>query len=312
MKIAAIFSVILVVAALGVSAQQPTPQPPLPPPPQPTPTTRMSEIERIQRLEQQRQQADIKKLLAGGTQRDAEMRQQANLIAVSHLYRRSTEAERAFLAPAPELYAKYADILRLPQSGLVRLVANLGCTADQAVVTLSAACLQYSMPGAGNSYSFRIGDHQIRRLADITLTSDRLEVTGQLSLGIMADLGAVDLRSVSIESEQYGFLTAFKPPRDLETARQLEQVLRRGVTSAGVNFKSSAAVAPNSTYLMRSIAYNANYLRAYKGTTFNELSYDRRLDLIIAFQIVDRSEDGGVTLLWREISRKKSPRIKLK
>jgi len=305
-----VFAILVVVGfgCAGVAAQQPTPQPTPPPTPRPTPTSRQAEFDRQMSLEQQRR---IRELHAGGAERAADMRSRAALLTIDKLYRGSTEAERSTLAPSAELYSKYAEILKQPRTGLLKLISDAGCTSDVNIITVSPACLQYSMPGAGNSYSFRIQDYRIRRLSDIALAKDRLEVSGQMSHGILVELGRIDLRKVSMSSAEAVFLINFRTARDLESAQDIEQRLAKGLESGGSHYQSSLDVKLDSTYLMRSIAYRGTYLRSYEGKVFNEFDFDKRADIIVAFTVIERAQDGSITLLWRELSRKTSPALKL-
>ncbi|MEP6903577.1 MAG: hypothetical protein ABJA66_17775 [Actinomycetota bacterium] len=40
------------------------------------------------------------------------------------------------------------------------------------------------------------------------------------------------------------------------------------------------------------------------------LDGDNRIDLTLAFRVIRKEPDGGITLLWKEIERQKSPPIK--
>jgi hypothetical protein len=77
-----------------------------------------------------------------------------------------------------------------------------------------------------------------------------------------------------------------------------------------MQYKKTAPVVENATYALRVIAYKGNILRTYRGFVFDMLAGDKRIDLTLAFRVVRKDDDGGVTIIWRELARRESPRIK--
>ena len=41
------------------------------------------------------------------------------------------------------------------------------------------------------------------------------------------------------------------------------------------------------------------------------MNYDKRNDVTVVFRVVEKDANGDLTILWKEISRKNSPEIKL-
>jgi hypothetical protein len=69
-------------------------------------------------------------------------------------------------------------------------------------------------------------------------------------------------------------------------------------------------VADNTTYALRSIAYQGTIMRSIQTLTYNELDVDKRRDVIVVFRVVKRDADGSVTILWKELSNKNAPKLK--
>ena len=51
-------------------------------------------------------------------------------------------------------------------------------------------------------------------------------------------------------------------------------------------------------------------MRTAGGIRYNELDYDKRRDVIVAFRIVQIEKDG-LTLVWRKLADSEPPRIKM-
>jgi hypothetical protein len=226
------------------------------------------------------------------------------------LYRNPTKEELETLSPNSEEVNKYADFLRQPSTGLIKLAADLGCAKNTKVVVATADCLKYTMPGAGTSFSFRTKNYRIRRLADLTFTDNSFQSTGVLLHGIFVKIGDVPLEKVNLQTKGLDYLINFQPETDYEKARTIDRQLSEGIFSDGFQYRRGLYAVENTTYVLRSIAYNGKYFRAVEGIAYDEFAFDKRRDVIVAFRIVRKDSDGGVTILWKELLRQNSPKIK--
>jgi len=226
------------------------------------------------------------------------------------LYRNPTKEELETLSPNIEEVNKYADFLRQPNTGLIKLAADLGCAENTKIVVATADCLRYTMPGAGTSFSFRTKKYRLRRLADLTFTNDSFQATGVLLHGIFVKIGDVPLEKVDLQTKGLSYLLNFQPETDYEKARVIDRQLSEGVFSDGFQYRRGFYAVENTTYVLRSIAYDGKYFRAVEGVAYNEFAFDKRRDVTVAFRIVRKDSDGSVTILWKEILRKNSPKIK--
>jgi hypothetical protein len=227
----------------------------------------------------------------------------------SPLYRKPTEEELKALMPRAEDTKKYAEFLRQSDTGIIKLAADANCGENIRVIFATPKCLQYTMPGAGNSFSFRTENYRIRRLADIIYTSNSFQSAGILMHGIFVEIGNVPLENVNLQTAGLGFLTNFQPEPDPEKWQEINRKLSEGVIGDGFLYRRGVRAAENTTYVLRSVAYNGIVPRAARGMSYNEMDFDKRRDIIVAFRIVRKDPDGSVTILWKELLRKKSPKI---
>lgn len=300
------------VAVFGVIAQTPTSTPPPQPPPSSTPPpvtppvtvqpTRASSIDarRFQNFplnpvsESDRLAARVVRLQS----------------LLGPLYRKPGNKETASLAPQNSFVQRYASLLRAEGTGIVRLAPDRGCVYSERVVSAAEDCLNYSFPGAGNSFSFRTEGYRLRHLADITYADDKLLMTGIFMHGIAVDLGDVPIESASLSTDGIHYLTSFEPSTTADDVAVIDSNLSKGVKVG--NFVYSKEVDPmvNRTYALRAVAYRGKVVRSAGGIRYNELDYDKRRDVTVVFRVLDIGEDG-ITLVWRKLADAEPPRIKM-
>ncbi len=276
---------------------------------QATPTPNPSEEAR--RIVRQNQEINRRfEAMRNGGNRNPNLVRQISRQNIEPLYRKTTDKELKLLAPNRIDVEKFAEFLRQPNIGITKLAADFGCAENTNVVVASEDCLKYTMPGAGSSYSFRVKNYRIRRLADITFTDNSFQATGVLLHGIFVNIGDAALENVSLDTEGLKFLTEFKPEPDFEKAKQIDLQLATGIEKDGFLYRRALYAKDNTTYVLRSIAYNGSFYRAVQNIAYNELAFDKRKDVIVAFRIVRRDADGSVTILWKQLTRNNSPKVK--
>lgn len=273
----------------------------------PSPTSLNSQA--LQDLSDRENQVDRLKKISSGTD-NSRILSKAVIENITKIYRRPTGKELKMLSPDKEDLKKFAEFLQQPNTGLVKLVKDFRCAEDINVVAVSPDCLKYTMPGAGSSYSFRTNSYQIGRLSDLTYTGDSFSTAGILLQGILVNIGDVPLNEVSLKTNGMTFLTEFEPASEIEKVRETNRQIINGVQNKGLTYRRSASAEENTTYILRSIAYKGNIYRSLQGIVYDELDFDKRKDIIVSFRIVRREADGSVTILWKELESKKSPRIK--
>mgnify|MGYP003393153582 FL=1 len=129
--------------------------------------------------------------------------------------------------------------------------------------------------------------------------------------GMVANVGEVPIESISLRSPGLKFLTDFQPSTNSEGVNEIYNRLLIGVEQDGYRYSHEATAIENSTYIFRSVAYRGKVLRSVRGFAYNELDYDKREDVIVAFRVAERLSDGSVTIVWKQFTDRESPKIKI-
>ena len=217
------------------------------------------------------------------------------------------------LRPNPEDLELYREFLSLDRTGIFKLFPHSVC--DEArIVRVSEECTN-TVPG-GSRYSFRAGS----KTPDIHYVSDRLFVKGFFAMHLIANIGDVSMGSLAPGDKYVKALMDFVPSTNYDEARAQVDDIENGLMLDGTDYTDNAEIRINSTYLLRIVAYkNGNNLQRRLAKApmtvddpirgFETLSTDNRLDMIVAFRVIRRDEHNNLTILWREISRRKPPVI---
>jgi len=88
--------------------------------------------------------------------------------------------------------------------------------------------------------------------------------------------------------------------------------IAKGVEADGFLYRKGQPVKESSTFAVRSIAYRGQYLRSVDGIQYDELEFDERRDVIVAFRVVDREPNGNVTIVWQRLRDVQAPKLKVK
>ena len=228
---------------------------------------------------------------------------------VSNIYRAPTKEESKLLSVSKEDFKNHEQFLRQPKTGLTKLIFDRGCADYTGVLNVSEECLQYSMPGAGSSFSFRTENYRIPRLSDLTYGEDGFYSPGILSHGIIVKIGDVPLEQITAQTAGLKYLSDFEIASDFEKARQIDEKLNDGIENNNFFYCRKLKADESETYVLRSIAYRGSYYRALDGFVYDELDFDERRDVTVAFRIISRDENS-VTILWKILSNQKAPAIK--
>ena len=280
-------------------------QSPYPPPPTPDP-----EIQRQMELRNIRRHMDVLESISRGPTQSRKIIPQGPATVLLAQYRRSTLEELQLLAPEHEDALKYADFLRQKNTGLMKLVIDLGCDEYSVKSQNSRICDKFSMPGGGSAFSFRQKDYQMWKLADLLYDGNSLIAFGQISQGFLVNLGDVPLKNIRRETGGLDYFYSFAPAIDLAAAANQNKQFVDGYSLNGFNYFKLLSAVENNTFVLRSIAYQGNAPRTERGLVYNELDYDKRDDVIVAFRIVRKDFNGTLTILWKILQSKPSPNFK--
>lgn len=307
MKKIMFLAVVIFSGLISVSAQQPTPR--STPIPQRTPNP----AEETRRTIRQQEDANVRfdALRNSGNRSGNNVSRTIAIQNITNIYRKPTKDEFGLLVPNKEDLKKYAQFLRQSNTGLLKLIADKGCAENTNIVNASEVCLKYSMPGAGSSFSFRTANYRIRRLSDLTYTDDSFQSLGILAHAILVNVGDIPLEQISLQTKGLTFLNDFQTVTDFDKAKEIDRQFIEGIEKDGFVYRRGLFAKENTTYILRSIAYRGNYYRAIDGVLYDELDFDKRKDVTIAFRIIRRDEES-VTIIWKQLAEKDSPKVKRK
>jgi hypothetical protein len=221
---------------------------------------------------------------------------------------------KTMLAPDEQDLRKYKDFLKRSNTGLFRLFPNTNCES-KSLLRVDGECENF-VP-CGSTYSFRTEKHGYEDWFDIRFDGANFVADAFLSQGIIVPLGDVPLEEVTLETAGMKFLTDFVPEvQNRGIRRQFAEIA--GVVRAGDFYYSKKIKAvENTTYAVRIIAYsrqNRIYFRPRSSRPpdflrFLRVNRDKRIDVIVAFRIVGKSENSSVSILWKELRQKNAPEI---
>ena len=139
--------------------------------------------------------------------------------------------------------------MRQSETGLTKLIVDRGCADYASIVNVSAECLKYMMPGAGSSFSFRTGNHRVRRLSDLTYREDGFYSTGILAHGIIVNIGDIPLEQVTTQTNGVKFLIDFETASDYKKAAEIDERIDDGIENDGFFYSRSAKTEDDATYV---------------------------------------------------------------
>ena len=224
------------------------------------------------------------------------------------LRKKPTKEQKKLLEPRSEDLFAHARLLEQENTGIFRLLPDLGCEDNSLIIKADETCLN-AVPES-SFYSFREKEYVPEILADIRLKNNHLISNGILSQGIIVPLGDVALENVGVNSDGMKFLNDYVPQTINKEAQKQHLQMAHGVKSGKYIYRKIAPAMENMTYALRTIAYKGSIYRSFRGFRFNLLEGDKRIDLTLAFRIIRREEDGALTVIWKELERREAPRIK--
>lgn len=209
---------------------------------------------------------------------------------------------------------RYRTFLAGEKTGIFKLFPNLDCVSKN-LINLSDECKGF-VPES-SYFSFRSGVYTTAPYHDLGYSGDEIFCDSFFSQGAIVAIGDVPIERISLDLPAGDFLTGLKPDASVSEARQNHQRLALGTKMDGLVYSNSSPPVENTTYLLRNIAYKlANTLpNPTRDTTrvelnFKSLEFDDRADVMVAFRIIRKDAKGGLTIVWKELSRKEAPKLK--
>lgn len=204
-----------------------------------------------------------------------------------------SRAQKKLLSPAPEDVTRFADFLKQPDTGLIRLLPK-GKYEFNGTVSAADPEMQHvvPLPGGGAAYSFTKKTHVQNAWSELLLENNVLRsgFAGEV-LGVLINLGDTPLESVSLASAGIDYLSRLAVPGQYADAVRQSRQNAKGFQVAGQIYRSDLPALPDMTYVLRSTA-------------------NRRADFIVAFRVIRRDSDGSLILLWKRLKKYQTPNIK--
>ena len=192
--------------------------------------------------------------------------------------------EKAFLSPSEEDRNSYAEFLRGPDTGLIRLLPRE--TYDD---NANKDKKNIVTRGGGAYYSFTRLTHEYGYGSDIQLSRDQLSVGfAGADYGFLTNLGDVPLESVSLETPAANVFAGYNPPTEEPKVRLEQRRFGMGADLQGISVSRHIPLKLNSTYLLRSICIDET-------------------DILVAFRVVRIDSDKSAILLWKMLKKYPKP-----
>lgn len=223
--------------------------------------------------------------------------------AIAEIYDRA----RKKLAPTADEKQIYADFLKQPNTGLVRIAAPVNCRIVD-VTQPDQECYNHYIPGSALSFSFRRGDYTHHAYSDLKRVNGDFVLTGTYVLGFITSIGDVPIESITQDNVLVTDLNKFVPADDINEVAGQEYDINKGLKIGDLTYRKSTSIREHTTYLLRSVAYRARFFNLPKSDAKRgSLDEDERVDVTIVFRVVRKGPDDNYLLLWKEIARIQSP-----
>lgn len=210
-----------------------------------------------------------------------------------------SEANRKYIPPLEYLF-KYRAYTNSPGMGMARIFPDKNCGTGGTVTLVELErCADVPQKGRGGSlYSFRVGFglRSLRKNGWIMhYTDGKFTVGNEIVQGLIADLGDIDIDTVSIKHKAFEFLNDYDPKQKRQAIMEQSKVLAAGITADGLTFTNAAQVKAGSTYALRSVIYRYHEDGAPRP--------NRGFDQSVVFKVVGQEADGSVIIIWKELAR---------
>jgi len=227
------------------------------------------------------------------------------------LYNKPHKKDLKDLIPSQSMLTQYEKFLKQPGTGIFKLSADSSCLVNTKVIVVKENCPLNSVMGGGTAYSFRVKSHWMLHLSDLILENNIIKTDSLLQQGVMVNLGNVELEGVNAQTNGLKYLFEFKPATDKESLTRTNELLNQGIKADGFIYRYGFFAEDKMTFALRSIAYRGKVARSINGVNYNELDFDKRKDVIIVFRIIEKDANGDITILWKELVNKESPKLKI-
>lgn len=190
---------------------------------------------------------------------------------IDELWQQIKVKQDLLLEPAPADKEAYADFLKQPNTGLIRLLPRENYD------------YQGKLPirGGGAYYSFVRRTHEYRQVVGIGLEQGKLGfVSAGFDFGYAISLGDVDIDNVTLEHPAVKALSEYQPPPTEDEIRAQYRQASGGYKLGEFVGWHSVSAKEASSFVLRSLHFDES-------------------DILVAFRIVRRDKDGSLILIWK-------------
>lgn len=220
-----------------------------------------------------------------------------------------SDRDKSLIAMASDDREKFAEFLDKEKTGFVRLHDIANCADKNYVLDISNSC-PWDILGKATSYSFRKRKYQRNYFSDIRVVKEKFEIVGVNLLGFLTELGDVDLDKISLQSNGIKEILEYEPSNNINEVEKLHSLTKKGFMLNNFVYKTDSPIKINTTYALRSIAFDGKIYRKLDGIRVNLLGDDKRVDITVVFRVIRKYEDGSYGILWKELQKKSAPKLK--
>lgn len=226
---------------------------------------------------------------------------------------KTTDEERELLTVSVEDRTQFDDLLKQKGSGIARVFDVSACKLPQNEDTKSVKCPN-SVWNRGTAFSFRHNEYLPGFLSDIVLRDGIVSSEGTMIFGIMGEYDNNPALTASVTSPGVDKLVEFEPSTKISEFTAQYRLIDKGVVVDGKVYKNEAKLKEGQNYLLRSVAYRADYFRVLSGLKIQgkSITGDGREDIIVVFRAVRQNPDKSWLIVWRTIVNKAAPKMKFK
>ncbi|HEY2847764.1 MAG TPA: hypothetical protein VGI80_08095 [Pyrinomonadaceae bacterium] len=208
---------------------------------------------------------------------------------------------------------QYRTFLAQPGTGIFKIFPSYECSSEN-VIRVDTDCAKW-VPESSD-FSFRQGVYTTRLYHDIGLEKVAIIADAFFTQGLMTTLGDVPIETTTLDTAGIAFLSRFRAASTPAAAKQSAAEIERGISTDGFRYGMTVEPTVNTTYAIRSISYSLGNslppLTIESGLNemkLHSLDLDKRQDVIVVFRVIRMEENGGLTLVWKQLAAKDAPKL---
>ena len=219
-----------------------------------------------------------------------------------------TDRDKELTSLIPEDKTKFGAFLALPHTGFLRIHDSALCDEKSAIISANEPC-PYNIMGKATSYSFRKEDYRSQFYSDIKFKNSNFQIVGVNMLGFLTNLGDVPLEKITLQTDGIKEMAEFEPSVDIKDVKRQLNIVRKGFKIGDFLYRTWLPMNENNTYALRCIAYESKIYQKINSFKVDLLEIDKRVDITVIFRVIRKHDDGSVSILWKELSRKDAPKL---